>query len=43
MKIARLQSTQYEEIAKLLHASLDVWHQTRFNVGRFGTEWSRFI
>ncbi len=42
MKLARLQPYQYDELAKLLHASLDVWHRTRLNVDRFGTEWEPF-
>lgn len=29
-------------MAKLLHASLDVWHRTRLSVDRFGTEWEPF-
>jgi GNAT superfamily N-acetyltransferase len=42
MKLARLQPSQYDELAKLLHASLDVWHRTRLNVARFGSEWEPF-
>ena len=42
MKLQRLQSHQYDDLAKLLHASLDVWHRTRLNVDRFGTEWEPF-
>lgn len=42
MKLQRLQPTQYDELAKLLHASLDAWHRTRLNVDRFGTEWEPF-
>lgn len=42
MKLERLRPHQYDELAKLLHASLDVWHRTRLNVDRFGTEWEPF-
>ncbi len=42
MKLQRLQPHQYDELAKLLHASLDVWHRTRLNVDRFGTAWEPF-
>jgi GNAT superfamily N-acetyltransferase len=42
MKLARLLPSQYDEQAKLLHASLDVWHRTRLNVARFGSEWEPF-
>ena len=42
MKLQRLQSHQHDELAKLLHASLDAWHRTRLNVDRFGTAWEPF-
>lgn len=42
MKLQRLQPHQYDELAKLLHASLDVWHRTRLNTDRFGTDWEPF-
>ena len=42
MNLTRLQPNQHDELAKLLHASLDVWHRTRLNVARFGTEWEPF-
>ena len=42
MNLGRLQPHQFDEVAKLLHASLDVWHRTRLNTDRFGTEWEPF-
>lgn len=42
MNLQRLQPHQYDELAKLLHASLDAWHRTRLNVDRFGTDWKPF-
>jgi hypothetical protein len=42
MNLARLQPSQYDELAKLLHGSLDVWHRTRLNTDRFGTDWKPF-
>jgi predicted N-acetyltransferase YhbS len=42
MHLQRLQSHQHDELAKLLHASLDVWHRTRLNTDRFGTDWEPF-
>lgn len=42
MNLARLQPNQSDELAKLLHASLDVWHRTRLNTDRFGTDWEPF-
>lgn len=42
MRLLRLQPHQYDELAKLLHASLDVWHRTRLNTDRFGTDWEPF-
>jgi GNAT superfamily N-acetyltransferase len=42
MKLQRLQAHQRDELAKLIHTSLDVWHRTRLNIDRFGTEWEPF-
>ena len=42
MKLQRLQPHQHDELAKLIHASLDGWHRTRLNVDRFGTAWEPF-
>ena len=42
MNVQRLQPHQYDELAQLLHASLDVWHRTHLNVDRFGTDWKPF-
>ena len=42
MNLARLQPNQYDELAMLLHGSLDVWHRTRLNTDRFGTDWKPF-
>lgn len=42
MKLQRLQPHEYDESAKLLHASLDAWHRARLNVDRFGTAWEPF-
>lgn len=42
MRLQYLQPHQYDELAKLLHASLDVWHRTRLNTDRFGTDWEPF-
>lgn len=42
MMLQRLQPHQHDELAKLLHASLDAWHRARLNVDRFGTEWEPF-
>lgn len=45
MKVERLRPHQHDELAKLIHTSLDVWHRTRLNCDRFGTEWEplRFV
>ncbi|MBI3882186.1 MAG: GNAT family N-acetyltransferase [Verrucomicrobia bacterium] len=42
MKLERLQPHQRDELAKLIHTSLDVWHRTRLNTDRFGNEWEPF-
>lgn len=42
MKLQRLQPHQCDELAMLIHASLDVWHRTRLNMDRFGTDWKPF-
>lgn len=42
MQLQRLQPHQYDELAKLLHASLDAWHRARLNVDRFGIAWEPF-
>ena len=42
MKLLRLQTHQYEDLARLLHSSLDVWHRTRLNTDRFGSDWHPF-
>ena len=42
MKLQRLQPHQFDEEAKLIHASLDTWHRTRLNSDRFGTDWRPF-
>ena len=42
MKLLRLQTHQYDDLARLLHSSLDVWHRTRLNTDRFGSDWRPF-
>lgn len=42
MKLQRLGPERYDELAKPLHASLDVWHRTSLNTDRFGTDWEPF-
>jgi GNAT superfamily N-acetyltransferase len=42
MDLARLQPNQYDDLARLLHGSLDAWHRTRLNTDRFGTDWKPF-
>jgi GNAT superfamily N-acetyltransferase len=42
VKLERLQPHQRDELAKLIHTSLDVWHRTRLNTDRFGTDWKPF-
>lgn len=39
MKFQRLQPHQHDELARLIHTSLDVWHRTRLNTDRFGHDW----
>jgi ribosomal protein S18 acetylase RimI-like enzyme len=42
MQIARLQPQQRDELAKLIHASLDVWYRTKLGMDRFGTAWEPY-
>ncbi len=42
MKLQRLQPHQNDELARLIHTSLDTWHRTRLNSDRFGTAWEPF-
>ena len=42
IKLDRLKPEQYDEQARLVHASLDEWYRTRLNMDRFGTDWKPF-
>lgn len=42
MKLDRLQPHQHDELAQLIHTSLDTWHRTRLNIDRFGSDWRPF-
>lgn len=42
VKLHHLQPHQHDELAKLIHTSLDVWHRTRLNIDRFGNDWRPF-
>lgn len=42
MNLQRLQPYQYDDEAKLIHASLDTWHRTRLGSERFGDAWEPY-
>ena len=39
MRIHRAQSHQREELARLVHTSLDTWHRDKLKITRFGDDW----
>jgi GNAT superfamily N-acetyltransferase len=42
MRLAHLQPNQWDEVAQLVHSSLDFWYRKNLNSDRFGTEWEPF-
>jgi GNAT superfamily N-acetyltransferase len=42
MKLQRLDASHRDDLARLIHASLDAWYRTRLGMDRFGREWEPF-